>query len=162
MALQEEEASPAPRPPRPKIDYKPYTLADYKAKHANRRMLPGNQRASNVGTKEWSSAKSLYDKRKIYAREVQSSNQTRMRLAISPNTTGRPNQPEYNNAYIMRQRALEFARGISRPKLKVPVKANIEHELDHNDPLAQRKFLEEEHLKYLKTLEELKNKMDLC
>ena len=67
-----------------------------------------------------------------------------------------------NSAQAMRMKALEFAKNIKKPKLKPPKPSAVQHESIPLEPINQRKFLEEEHSRYMATLEALRAKIDLC
>jgi len=67
-----------------------------------------------------------------------------------------------SSAQVMRMKALEFSKNIKKPKLKPPKPTAVQHETIPLEPINQRKFLEEEHSKYIATLEALRAKIDLC
>ena len=121
-------------------------------------MKLGGLGAGFIGTDAWNDKKSLYDKRKSYASKIQTNNTAHLTDAARAPRTDEANMTP---AQIMRMRALEFAKNIQKPKLKPPQPVVSQPEALPLEPINQRKFLEEEHQKYIATLEALRSKIDM-
>ena len=97
-----------------KIDYTPYTLKDYKTIKPKTYYLLGGLGPVNVGTEDWSKKKELKEKRWNYGKDVYYTNAAKLPMFGS-------NSPSMTKLLkdSTRFKALEFAKSIIRPPLKV-------------------------------------------
>jgi len=100
-----------------KIDYKPYSLKDYDTIKPKTYYLLGGLGPSNIGTEDWTRKKELNDKRWNYSKDVYYANAAKLPL-FPPTSPIRP-QIIIDNS---RARAIEFAKSIIRPPLKLPLR----------------------------------------
>mmetsp|Transcript_14666 Transcript_14666/g.27183 ORF Transcript_14666/g.27183 Transcript_14666/m.27183 type:complete len:300 (+) Transcript_14666:49-948(+) len=106
----ETKSSPSKSP------YNPYTLKDYKQIRPSKYYILGGLGPSNVGTEVWTEKKSLYDRRVDFAKKLQRLHAEQL-LPTSRKPTAESASPEPST----RQRALEFAKNIKKPPLKMPI-----------------------------------------
>lgn len=94
-------------------DFKPYTLKDYHIIKPKSYYELGGLGPANVGTTDWLKKKEINDKRLKYGKEIYFYNAAKLPMfpAVGPI---KPTHSEENT----RQRALAFAKKISRPSLK--------------------------------------------
>jgi hypothetical protein len=64
------EPHPCQKPPRRYVDWKPYTISDFKERHSASYKPLGGLGPYNIGTEEWTAAKELSDKRRSYGKLV--------------------------------------------------------------------------------------------
>lgn len=102
-----------------KIDYKPYSLKDYDTIKPKTYYILGGLGPSNIGTEDWTRKKELNDKRWNYGKDVYYTNAAKLPL-FSPFSPIRPQIIQENS----RIRAIEFAKSIIRPPLKLPLRPN--------------------------------------
>jgi hypothetical protein len=94
-------------------DFRPYTIKDYKIIQPQEYYELGGLGAYNLGTEDWRKRKELLDRRTDYANQVKDAHK-----ALPPAKQRRPKRhPE--KPLSGRQKALEFARNIPRPRMKV-------------------------------------------
>jgi hypothetical protein len=98
-----------------KDSFSPYTLKDYKQIRPSKYYILGGLGAVNIGSEEWKAKKSLYDKRTDFARKLQ-----RLHAEQILPTSRKPTAESMSQEVSSRQRALEFAKLIKRPPLKLP------------------------------------------
>jgi hypothetical protein len=98
-----------------KDSFSPYTLKDYKQIRPSKYYYLGGLGAVNIGTEEWKAKKSLYDKRTDFAHKLQRLHAEQ----IMPHSR-KPTAESMSQEVSTRQRALEFAKLIKRPPLKLP------------------------------------------
>ncbi len=116
-AMEREADPPMPQPilPKKKVrstgslprpDFNPYTLMDSQGTFTRMKGLG----AFMIGSEEWMRKKEQHQRRQAYAREVLVSNHTALRHQ-------HPKRDSQSPATLsVRQRALEFAKGIKKPK----------------------------------------------
>jgi hypothetical protein len=97
-----------------RIDYVPYTLKDYKTIKPKTYYLLGGLGPSNIGSEDWSKKKDLNEKRWNYGKDVYYSNAAK--IPILPSNSPTEIKVFKDNS---RARALDFAKSIIRPPLKV-------------------------------------------
>ena len=94
-----------------RIEYKPYSMKDYQNIKIEKYLELGGLGPTSVGSDEWVKKKELYDKRLNYSKEANYRNATNMHLV--------PFSTKLNVDTSARKRAIEFAKSIIRPPLKV-------------------------------------------
>jgi hypothetical protein len=99
-----------------KIDYTPYTLKDYKTIKPQTYYLLGGLGPSNIGTEDWSKKKELKEKRWSYGKDVYYSNAAKLPI-LGNNSPSRTKLLKDSTRF----KALEFAKSIIRPPLKVNI-----------------------------------------
>jgi hypothetical protein len=116
--LELESNSPLPKKPRrcKPFEFKPYTLQQYRETSPKQFKSLGKLGNPNIGSDLWNSKKAAKEKRLQYAKEVEANN--RATMIVRPENE-RIEVPEITTAFIMRQRAVQFAKSIPKPKLKV-------------------------------------------
>lgn len=97
-----------------RIEYKPYTINDYKNIKPEKYYVLGGLGPSKIGTDDWCKKKELYIKRAKYGKQTYYSNAANLPIKIKSNKI-------FNNTKNSRYRALEFARTIVKPPLKVQI-----------------------------------------
>jgi hypothetical protein len=71
-----------PKPPRSSVEYLPGTLKEYKRKFSGEYMRYGGLGSSTVGTEDWNDKRRMYEKRRSYAKDVQSTNNERIGVTV--------------------------------------------------------------------------------
>jgi hypothetical protein len=101
------------------FSFTPYTLKDYKIIKPKQYYQLGGLGPVNIGTSDWARKKELTDKRLKYGSDIYLKNAAKLPL-FPLNVPVKPRAKEEN----ARQRALEFAKKIVRPPLKLPMFPN--------------------------------------
>lgn len=96
-----------------RFEYKPYTIIDYKNIRANKYYMLGGLGPTKIGTEDWCRKKQLYDKKQSYGKRIYYNNAANLPIV----TKSSQKLKEFKN---FRYRALEFAKTIIKPPLKVP------------------------------------------
>lgn len=96
-----------------RFEYKPYTIIDYKNIKANKYYVLGGLGPTKIGTDDWCRKKELYDKKNNYGKRIYYNNAANLPMITKSNQKLK----ELKN---FRYRALEFAKTIIKPPLKVP------------------------------------------
>lgn len=94
-----------------RIEYKPYSMKDYKNIKIEKYLELGGLGPTSVGSDEWVKKKELYDKRLNYSKEANFRNAANMHLV--------PFSTKLNSDSSARKRAIEFAKSIIRPPLRI-------------------------------------------
>lgn len=118
-------------------DFTPYTLKDYKLIKSEKYYELGGLGAYNIGTEEWEKKKELQDKKNEYAKQVMQANST---LLPAPSVK-KSKEKELGS----RQRAIEFAKKIPKPPLRV--------RMEFSDIKEERAEFEEKEVSVLENLE---------
>ena len=95
-----------------RIEYKPYTINDYKNIKPEKYYVLGGLGPSKIGTDDWQKKTELYQKRAKYGKRTYYNNAANLPITINSSKA-------LNIAKNSRYRALEFARTILKPPLKV-------------------------------------------
>jgi hypothetical protein len=91
--------------------YKPYSVKDYNSIKFRKYFVLGGLGASHIGTEDWQKKKDLHEKRTQYGRATYLNN-----AAIFPKPIQAPRLSEQTS---FRKRALDFAKTILKPPLRV-------------------------------------------
>ncbi|CAG9328900.1 unnamed protein product [Blepharisma stoltei] len=143
------------RPKRRAIDFTPYTLKDYKNIRNDKYYELGGLGPINIGTEEWEKKKELQDKKKEYAKQVMQANSS----LLPPTVVKKPKEKEMSS----RQRAIEFAKKIQKPPLKVKAlgqEIKEENEEFEDKTLSWLSNLEKQHEIYKNKAQEIRTKME--
>lgn len=129
--------------PKLQTNYTPYSLKDYRTTKPLEYYELGGLGAYNLGTEEWKKQKEQLDRRTEYARQLHEAHK-----ALPP---AKLRRPERHSEQPMsgRQRAIEFSKGIPRPKLKFKDKVQ---EINQADSLTELERLEQLHSNYEATV----------
>lgn len=130
-----------------KPSYTPYSLREYKATQPNEYYELGGLGAYNLGTDEWKKRKDQLDRRTEYARQV--TDTMKAQPPPKPRRAERPSDEPISG----RQKAIEFAKKIPRPKLKV--KEHVQAVRPVNS-LSELERLEQLHSNYESTVDAIK------
>lgn len=124
-----------PRPPKPnakqnkvnKDTYKPYTLKEYKERHADGAQLKMGGLGANIGTDDWVMRNSKLQAMKNFASKVNVENRARSQ---NPPPRRKEEKKEVSN----RKKALEFAKNIPKPKVPEKRKSKVKQSnIEQND-----------------------------
>lgn len=141
-----------PKPSPSRSPYNPYTLKDYKQIRPNRYYMLGGLGAANIGTEIWTEKKSLYDRRADFAKKLQRLHAEQL-LPTSRKPTAESTCSEHKST---RQRALEFAKNIKRPPLKLPA----EMRMSFNSQPSELEALEAKHEEMDAAVREIRNRVN--
>jgi len=153
------------KPPQPKIEYKPYSLKDYKEIKPQKYVKLGGLGA-DVGGDVWKKRKEKLERMTEYAKGAKSYNSKILR------TTKRTSAPpgskiisaEMEEAIQRKLKAKEYARQIPKPKLipkspdvnLIPMMNEDIAEIAKTEPLTELEKLEMQHNEYLAQIERMK------
>jgi hypothetical protein len=98
------------------VSYSPYTMEDYRKIRPDRYYSLGGLGPSAVGTEDWNAKKVLFDRRADFARKLIQLHAEE----LTPVATRKSSDPG-SKGTSARIRALEFASGIKKPPLKLPI-----------------------------------------
>ena len=144
---------------RPLVQYTPYTLRDYKEIKPSRYFTLGGL-GPNIGSQDWETKRNKLEKMFDFAKAINQANLTRfMSCTTRTIMPGRQIQPEVERALRAKQRMLDFAQRVPKPRL---ARITESDELDRThetrtEPLSLLEKLERQHDGLLERIEQLKN-----
>lgn len=129
----------AMKPPKPgsyqqqqqkKTQYKPYSLKEYKERHIDPKGYQLGGLGANIGTEEWQQRNSKLQAMKSFASKVKVENRAR---SMNP-PKRRKEEPKEKSK---REKAIEFAKNVPKPKAPAPKKSKITklNSMQENDDL---------------------------
>lgn len=103
------------------VDFVPYSIKDYNNIKPEGYYELGGLGPASVGTDDWMKRKEMQERRKDYAKQIMANNSNR----LPPSNKRRPER-QTEDKLSARQRAIEFAKNIPKPQLKVAMKDTLQ------------------------------------
>jgi hypothetical protein len=136
------------------VDFVPYSIKDYNNIKPEGYYELGGLGPSSVGTDDWVKRKEMQERRKEYAKQIVANNSNR----LPPSNKRRPER-QVEEKLSARQRAIEFAKNIPKPTLKVAVKESLETE-NKIEPESELDKMQKEHEKLKASVMQIKAQLE--
>ena len=141
--------------------YRVYTLRDHEETKGQKYYMLGGLGA-DIGGKEWETRKEKLDRMSEFAKAVNLANRyTLLNNTSRPVLPGKHRLPEFEQAIQKKQKMLEYAKRVPKPKLaKIPeIEEGLQEMKARTEPLCELEKFEMEHNEFMERVAQFKHEI---